>query len=184
MEPNSLINPVITSKNNLSWAETHHKEKHQEKHSNRLPLHSVLTEKIFVWKTHQVGLGHVLVFRAVICWRFAEAVVGGCLRGLSVLSVRGALRTPAEQTDGFPNASLDVNFYTTKEGNAVKTWTYGHSSSTFKDTRVQVTKSLMVRSSSVISFRTSRRISSYFHSCISNLCVMCATARRVVPTQV
>lgn len=97
----------------LSWSAP---QKHREKHSNGRPLHSVLTEKIFVCKTHQVGLGHVLVFRAVIRWRFAEAVVRGCLRGLSVLSVRSALRTPAEQTDGFPNASLDVNFYTTKGG--------------------------------------------------------------------
>lgn len=66
-------------------------------------------------KTHQVGLGRVLVFRAVVRCSFAEAVFGGCPRRLSVLSVGGALRSPAEQTDGFPNTSLDVNFCTEKE---------------------------------------------------------------------
>lgn len=106
----------------------------------------MLTEKIFVCKTHQVGFGQVLVFRAVVCWRFAEAVVDGCFRGLSVLSVRGALRTPAEQTDGFPNASLDVNFYTTKgkfSENMNLCQRYGYNSSTFKEACVQVTTSLM-----------------------------------------
>lgn len=99
-------------------------------------------------KTHQVSLGQVLVFRAVVCWRFAEAIVGGCFRGLSVLSVRGALWTPAEQTDGFPNASLDVNFYTTKgefSENMNLCQRYGHNSSTFKEAPVQVTASLMFR---------------------------------------
>lgn len=92
--------------------------------------------------THQVGLGCVLVFRAVVRRCFAKAVFGGCPWRLSVLSVRGALRSPAEQTDGFPNTSLDVNFCTEKEGwhenrNSCLARAGEHRSSTFKVSRWQ-----------------------------------------------
>ena len=67
-----------------------------------------------VCKTHQVCLGHVLVVRRVVCCRFPKAIVACGLRWLSVLSVCGALWSPAEKVDGLTNATLNVDFCATK----------------------------------------------------------------------
>lgn len=61
-------------------------------------------------KTHQVRLGHVLVVRWEVCCSFPKAIVTGDFWWLSVLPVRSALWSPAEQVDGFTDTALNVNF--------------------------------------------------------------------------
>lgn len=104
----------------MSWKRLKEQRHHGKNTKSNIPKGSLLIHcwqrREDLYKTHQVSFGHVLIFRAVVCCRFAEAVFGGCPGRLSVLSVRGALRSPAEQTDGFPNTSLDVNFCTEKGG--------------------------------------------------------------------
>lgn len=66
-------------------------------------------QRILTGKTHQVCLWHVLVVRRVVRGCFGKAVVTCRLGWLSMLAVRGALRSPAEEVDGFSDAALDVD---------------------------------------------------------------------------